>query len=435
MSARRLVLKFFILMLVIGSLALPAFGQSTSTAPIVLLESRGPITPVMLDYIERGITYAQTQNAQAIILQLDTPGGSVDLMNKIIQRIDTSPLPFIVYVTPETAMAASAGSLITMAADLSAMSPNTTIGAASPVGSQGEDIEQTMESKVKELLKATARNLTASRPEAARLLAEDMIETAKAVTVDEALEVGLIDIKAADIHDLMRQLDNRQVGGTTLHTAYAPELTLENSLIEQLLLLIVNPNLVFLLLAIGLQAILIELSSPGGWFAGFLGVVSLLLAVYGLGLLPVNYFGLLFIVLAFVLFILEMKTPGLGGLTAAGTISFVIGALVLFNSHQVPGFPKVSIPLVLGMAVILAASFLAVVTIGLKAQVVPVQTGTEALLGQQGFVVEALDPVGMVQAAGELWQARSTVKNEFMPVNTEVVIDEVDGLTLVVRKA
>ena len=431
-----------IILTVIFLLALlPAVVQAQSDGSnpvIVVMTSKGAVTPVLIDYLERGISTATARDAEAIILQLDTPGGSVDVMNEIVQIIRNSDIPVIVFVSPENAMAGSAGTIITLAGHVAAMAPGTTIGAASPVGSQGEDIEQTMESKVKEILKASVRNLTASRPPEAIRLAEETIESAIALTVDEALEVGLVDIKARNVNDLITQLDGREVivtGSTrTLNMDNAILLEVNNTFIEGLLLMLVNPNLVFLLLSLGIQAILIEISSPGGWVAGFLGVVCILLAIYGLGVLPVNYFGLLFIVLAFVLFILELKTPALGGLTAAGVVSFITGALVLFNSIQVPGFPQVSVPLVIGMGIFIAATFLLVVTLALRAQRSPIKMGREALIGQKGFVKEALDPIGMVQVGGELWQAELEDGEEHLPANSRISVTAIEGLKLIVRK-
>jgi len=206
-------------------------------------------------------------------------------------------------------------------------------------------------------------------------------------------------------------------------------------LIEEVLNTLTDPNLVFLLLAVGVQAILIELSSPGGWVAGFLGAVALLLAVYGLGVLPVNWFGLLFLAIAFVLFILELKTPALGALTAAGAISFIAGGLILFNSTPMPGFGGVSVPLVVGTGIVLAASFFGLVTFALRAQKTPIQTGREVLPGLVGVARTELNPAGMVYAAGELWSAQLAESGEALPAGTRVEIVAVEGLLLKVRKA
>jgi membrane-bound serine protease (ClpP class) len=320
----------------------PVGAQDTAPEAVVLTID-GPITQIMDDYLARGISIAESRRADIIIVQLDTPGGSIDTMNNMIQKIRRSNIPIIVYVAPQNAVAGSAGTLITLAGHAAAMAPETTIGAASPVGGQGEDIGEAMESKVKEILRATARTLAQGRPPEAIELAEETIETARAVTVDEALAIGLVDIKATDFDDLLDQLDGRTVQvnnrPVVLETAGANIHVVEYSFIEQVLQTLINPNLVFLLLAIGVQAILIELSNPGGWVAGFIGVVCLLLAFYGLGALPVNWFGIIFIVIAFVLFILELTTPTMGFLTVAGAIAFISGALILFNTVEVPGFP------------------------------------------------------------------------------------------------
>lgn len=429
----------FLLAVVLSILQGATTVQAQGSAPLAItLIAEGPVTPVMAGYIERGLQIARDQNAEIVILQLNTPGGSIDVMERIVSAIRNSPVPVVVYVSPRNAMAGSAGTIITLAGHVAAMAPETTIGAASPVGSQGEDIGETMESKVKEMLKASVRTLTKNRSPEAIKLAEETIEKARAVTADEALEIGLVDVIARDVPDLLNQLDGRKVlvlgEEVTLQTRGAIERPVKNTLIEQVLQLLVNPNLVFLLLSIGVQAILIELSSPGGWVAGFVGVVCLILAIYGLGILPVNWFGILFIILAFVLFILEIKTPTIGALTVAGAISFIVGALVLFNSTRLPGFPAVSTPLVIGMGIFIAASFLTIVTFALRAQHAPIRTGREALLGQIGVVVDNLNPRGTVHVAGEAWMAE-TEDNSFIPEGERVQVIRIEGLRLIVRKA
>ncbi len=442
---KRRVSPWIWVLMVILSLALTAgrsgvaFGQQANPK-VVQLTIDGPITPIINDYLGRGLKAAERRNADLVVLQLNTPGGGIDTMNSMIQKIRGSSIPVVVYVAPRDAMAGSAGTLITLAGHAAAMAPETIIGAASPVDSSGQDIATTMESKIKEALKATARTLTQDRPAKATQMAEQAIDQAKAVTVDEALAVGLVDYKAFDVPDLLDQLDGRTVkltsGPVTLHTQNADIVNIPFSFIERVLQTLIDPNLVFLLLALGIQAILIEMASPGGWVAGFIGVICLLLATYGLGLLPINWFGLLFLVVAFVLFILELKTPSLGLLTAAGTASFIGGALIMFNSVDIIGVPKLSVPLVLGMGVFLAASFLAIVTVALRAQRTPVLTGREALPGRTGTARSTLNPNGTVYAAGEMWQAE-VVPGEECPLEegSKVLIVEVKGLTLLVKKA
>jgi membrane-bound serine protease (ClpP class) len=328
-------------------------------------------------------------------------------------------------------MAGSAGTIITLSGNLAAMAPNTTIGAASPVGSQGEDIGQTEQAKVKSILEATVRTLTQGRPPAATQLAQDAIETAKAATVDEALQVGLIDFKAADVQDLLRQLNGRKVkigtGEKTILTDNATVVEVPLNFIEGLLGLLTNPNIVFLLLAVGAQALLIELSNPGGWVAGFIGAVCLLLAVYGLGILPVNWFGILF---------LDIKAPTHGALTVAGVCSFIIGALVLFNSMRTPGFQPVSVPLVIGTGIFLGMGFFVAMTLAVRAMHRPVLTGTAILVGRIGTVRRELNPRGQVQVAGELWSAELTDDQSGpLPPGSQVQVTGIEGLRLKVRKA
>jgi membrane-bound serine protease (ClpP class) len=408
-------------------------------SPLVLaLKVDGTVTPAMAEYLDRGIKIAAQRNAELLIFEMNTPGGSVDIMNRMVQSIRGSSVPVVVYVSPRGAMAGSAGTVITLAGHIAAMAPETAIGAASPVGSQGEDIGQTMESKVKEILKATVRSLAERRGETAIKLAQDTIETAKAVSVKEAKEAGLIDFIAADTDDLIRQLDGYQVetasGLHTLHLSNAETVTLPNTLIEQVLQLLTNPNIVFILLSIGVQAILIELSSPGGWVSGFIGVICIALAIYGLGILPVNWFGLIFLVLAFILFIVDIKAPTHGALTAAGVGSLIVGGLVLFNSPNVPSFQRVSVPLVIGMSVFTGALFFLVLMLALRAQRVPIRAGMEAVAGRMGVARSAIDPEGMVQAAGELWSAELIDGEEPVAKGERVEVVEVEGIKLRVRK-
>jgi membrane-bound serine protease (ClpP class) len=206
------------------------------------------------------------------------------------------------------------------------------------------------------------------------------------------------------------------------------------NIVEIVLGLLTNPNIVFILLAIGVQAILIELSQPGGWVAGTIGAVCLALAFYGMGLLSVNWLGLVFVILAFVLFFMEFQTPTHGALTAVATASFIAGALILFNSPATPEFERASVPLVVGTGIALAAVISLVIALALRARRLPIAMGGETLVGQSGDVRRTLDPKGMVQAKGELWSAESE-GGERLEAGTRVVVARVEGLRLIVRKA
>jgi membrane-bound serine protease (ClpP class) len=394
----------------------------------------------MTEYLARGLEQASAKNAEVIILQLNTPGGSVDLLTEMVEIIRGSAVPIVVYVSPRGAIAGSAGTVITLAGHVAAMAPETAIGAASPVSAEGQDIEETLETKLKELLKAQIRSLAEGRPEEAIAAAEDTVENATALSAREALEIGLVDIIANDVSDLLRQLDGWEIettaGTRTLDTRYIQTEEVEFRFIEELLGILTNPNIVFLLLSIGVQAILIELGSPGGWVAGFIGVVSLALAAYGLGILPVNWFGLVFLATAFVLFFLELKAPTHGALTLAGVVAFIVGALVLFNSAETPQFSRVSVPLVVTMGILTAGTFFLAVTFAIRAQRTPIRMGQSSLLGRVGKVKISIpkNGQGKVHLAGELWTAELAEGEKPIEIGQRVEVVRIEGVRLVVKR-
>jgi len=416
----------------------PVRGQD-SAPQVLVMQVNGPVAPAMQLYIDRGLTYAADSGFSLVIMQLNTPGGAIDTMNLIVQRIRSSPVPVVVYVSPNGAMAASAGTLITLSGHASAMSPDTTIGAASPVGSSGQNIDTTEELKIKEVLKATARELARDRSPQAIQLAEQTIDNASAASATEAVNIGLVDFQATSVADLVAKLNDFQVkvlgAPVTLHTQGANLVDLPKTIIEEGLQFFTDPNLVFIFLSAGIWAILIEISSPGGWVAGFVGATLLLLALFGLGILPVNWTGLLFLALAFILFILDIKAPTHGALTIAGTISFVAGGLILFNTVRVPGIPEISFPLVIGTGVFIAGSFFAVLTLALRAQSAPLLTGHQTLVGKVGLIKTAVDPKGQIQVAGELWSAHMVEGEAPLQVGDRAEVTGIEGVILWVKKA
>lgn len=437
MLKRFLLLLWIAILVLLPLLATPVLAQED--APLVLLlTAEGPLTPSMLGYLERGLDAAEGQGAEAVILMLDTPGGNVDLMNEIVQVIRNSITPVVVYVAPPGAIAASAGTVITLAGHASAMAPETAIGAASPVGGEGEDLGETIEAKEKNILKALVRSLSEERGEEAIQVAEDTIESAHAVSATEAYQIGLVDFIAENVPDLMDLLDGYQVttidGEVTLETANALVTPFDPTFIESLLGVLTNPNIVFLLLTVGVQAILIELSSPGGWIAGFIGAVCLALAAYGLGVLPVNWFGLIFLAIAFVLFILDIKAPTHGALTAAGVASLIVGSLVLFNSPGTPSFLRVSVPLVIGVSLGTAAIFFVILTIALRAQRAPIRMGQESFIGRTGTTRTPISPIGTVQLGGELWTSELAEGEDPIPEGAQVEVIEIKGVRAIVRR-
>jgi len=437
-------IKIFSLLAVVvllGALALAAQAQSDSPQ-VFVLSIDGPISTSLAEYLERGLKAAEAQNAEVVILKLNTPGGGTDVMSRMVSAIRASEIPVVVYVTPRGAVAGSAGTVITVAGHLSAMSPETAIGAASPVGVEGENLNDTLEAKIKAIIKAQIRSLAEGRiPPEAIAAAEDTVENASALSAIEAYQIGLVNFLADDLTDLLRQLDGQTTetaaGLVTIDTQFAQVEEFSLSFIEEVLTMLTNPNIVFLLLTIGVQAVLIEISSPGGWVAGFLGVVSLALAGYGLGILPVNWFGLIFIGTAFVLFILELKAATHGALAAAGVGSFITGALVLFNSADTPDFYRVSVPLVVVMGVLTAAVFFMTITFTLQAMHSPAQIKQKSLVGRLGRARTAITSrsSGQVNLASELWSAELEPGSPDVAAGEVVEVVSVEGLRLRVRKA
>jgi membrane-bound serine protease (ClpP class) len=423
-----------VLAVVVAGLANFANVAGAQGKQALVLTLDGALSPAQVGYLQRAIGQAQGPDTVVIILQLNTPGGDITLMQTMVSLIRGSQVPVVVFVSPRGALAGSAGTVVTLAGDAAAMAPETVIGAASPVGSQGQNLDTTEETKLKEALKAEVRTLAAQRPPAAIALAQDAIQTAKAATADEAHSAGLVDFLANDVPDLLRQLDGYTLTMNgqkrTLHTAGLQVVDVDMNLLESALNLLTDPNVVFLLLALGAQALLIELSNPGQWIPGVVGAVSLALAFYGLGVLPVNWFGLVFVGLAFVLFILEVHSPSHAALAITGTASLVIGALVLFNSPGTPDFLRVSVPLVVVTSIVIAAGFVVLVTFALRARQRPLAVGIQTLVGKEG---EMRTP-DSIQVAGELWSALpADGANTHLEAGQHVVVAAVQGLKLLVR--
>ncbi len=394
------------LVLILTSL-LSSVVNAQAEGQVLVMEVTGPVTPVMLSYIERGIREAEDRDAEALVLMLNTPGGDVDLTKRIIQAIVASDVPVVVYVWPRGAFAASAGTFITLAGHVAAMSPNTSIGAASPVSGQGEEISETLKDKIVNILQADIEGLAQRRGERAVEWARQAVSEARAATAEEALELGVIDFIATDLSDLLRQMDGLEVTlhnqELTLHTEGVSTEELPMTTVERLLHTLTNPNIAFILMTLGINGILFELSSPGGYAAGVVGVICLLLAFYSLGVLDVDYTGLLFIALAFVLFVVDIKAPTHGVLTVGGIVSFVLGSLILFNSP----FYAVSRNLVIGVGLATGGFFAFIITKAVAIQRRPPTTGVEGLIGALATVRTDLTPVGTVFLKGERWDAEA----------------------------
>lgn len=413
------------------SVAAQTFGQSERVVKVARFE--GPVTPVLASYIERSIEAAEAQDAAALVIELDTPGGSVDITKTITQRMTSARVPVIVYVTPSGAHAGSAGTFITLAGHLAAMAPGSSIGAASPVGSEGQDLDETLKAKATNILVADIKNLAERRGEKAVEWAGRAVSEAAAATAQEALSLGVIDAVAVDLDDLLRQLDGKTVNvagePVTLDLAGAATDPVALSPLESLLNQLVNPAFAAILLTIGINAILFELSSPGGFALGIVGAVCVLIAFYALGTINANWTGLAFVILAVVLFILDLKAPTHGALTVGGIASFVFGLYLLYNTSDVP----VPWGPIVGSALATAAFFAFAVAKVVTMRRRPAYAGMTTMVGQVGVVRRPLEPEGMVMVNGELWQAES--ESGALPSGAAVIVTRQDGFRLWVRPA
>ncbi|MFZ0134148.1 MAG: nodulation protein NfeD [Desulfobacterales bacterium] len=374
---------------------------------IYTLKVNAAIGPGVADYITSGIATANEQEAAILIIELDTPGGLAESMRVIDKAILASRVPIAVYVSPSGARAASAGVMITMAADIAAMAPGTNIGAAHPVGGGGQEINKTMSEKVVNDMVAQARSIAEKRGRNAAWV-EKAIRESVSATETEALKKNVIDLIAKDTDELIRKLDGREIKDKgRLKLADAGKVVLTENLRDRILRTISDPNIAYILLMVGLAGLYFELSHPGAIFPGVIGGISIILAFFALQALPINTAGILLILLSIVFFVLEMKIASYGLLSIAGIVTMVLGSLMLFKSSS----PEMRISLtVLVTTVLLVSGFFAVVAgLVFRAQVSQPRTGANGMIGKIGVVRLPLTPDGKVFVHGELWQATAGV--------------------------
>jgi len=395
------ILLYFLLLIGLPH-ALPA-------QKIVALTLDGAISPVTAGFIQRGIKKAEKEKAQCLLIYMNTPGGLLKSTRVIVGNILESPVPVVVYVSPAGAHAGSAGVFVTMAAHIAAMAPGTNIGAAHPVTMQG-GMDTIMNEKSTNDAIAFIRTIAEKR---ARNIewAENAVRRSESITGAEALQKKVIDLMATTTQDLLEQIDGRTVavnsGVVVLHTKGAEVNELEMSFIETLLNIISDPNIAYILLMLGFYGLLFELYNPGAIFPGIVGVIGLILGLYSLHTLPVNYAGLALIVFGIVLFLLEIKITSYGLLTIGGIVSLLLGSLMLIRDDSSFEFVRISRSVILTFTIVSALFFLLVVGAGLKAQRAKPVTGPEGFIGAAGVTLEALDPTGTVRVQGEIWQAES----------------------------
>jgi membrane-bound serine protease (ClpP class) len=405
-----------------------AAGFAAEPPDIYIIRIADAISPGTADYIKSGIRKAEDNGAACIIIELDTPGGLAESMRLIVQNILASRVPVVVFVSPGGARAASAGVMITMAADIAAMAPGTNIGAAHPVGAGGQEIDDTMSEKIINDMVAQARSVAEKRGRNAEWV-EDAIRESVSVTETEALKGNIIDLIANDTEDLIRQLNGRQIKDRgKLELDQANKIVLEESLRSKILRTISNPNIAYILMMIGLAGLYFELSHPGAIFPGVIGGIALVLAFFAMQTLPVNYAGILLIALAIIFFIMEMKITSYGLLSVAGIVALLLGSLMLFEGDT-PDM-KLSWQVLLPTIVVVSGFFVAVASLVFRAQMSKPTTGAGGLVGEIGIVKKALRPEGKVFVHGELWHARA---QEPLDENAKVRVVKVVNLFLEVE--
>ncbi len=395
-----------------------------------MLPYSGVINPVASEYVDKGLEKARALGAQALVLQLDTPGGLDKSMRLIIKSMLASPIPVVVYVAPSGSRAASAGVFITIAAHVAAMAPGTNIGAAHPVALGGGKMDKTMIEKVENDAAAYIRSL-AERWGRNADWAEEAVRKSVSIQASEAVEKGVVDLLAPSLEELLAKIDGRalQAGGrtVTLATAGAPVVTVSMTLKQRILSFLSHPNVAYLLMLLGFYGIFFELSSPGAVFPGIIGGIAIILAAYALQLLPVNWAGLALMALALVLFLLEIKVPSHGALTIGGVVALTLGSLMLFDSPD--PLLRVSLKVIIPAVVVTSGFFIFLVGKTAQAHRARVTTGREGLVGAEGVVREWADGHGTILLRGELWKAES---QSALVSGQEVTVTETDGLTLTV---
>ncbi len=406
-----------------------------SSETIHVLKIDGSINPATSEYLREEITRAEKENAHAIIIELNTPGGLLESTREIVSNFLTSKIPIIVYVTPSGSQAASAGVFITLASHIAVMSPGTNIGAAHPVSTQGE-MDSVMSEKVTNDASAFIRTISEKRNRNVEW-AEKAVRQSISITETEALQQHVIDFVAPTIQAVLDSLDGKKiVFDTHIVTLSTKNAVLKNYEMDwrmKLLDLLSNPNVSYILFLIGIYGLFFELYNPGAVFPGVVGAIALVLALYSLNTLPVNYAGVALILISIILFILEIKITSYGMLTIGGLVAFFFGSVMLFHSDSSFDFALgVSLGVILPALLCTAGFFLFAIGAGIKAQKKKVSTGIQGLINETGITLTELNPKGEVRIQGEIWKAESNEGK--ISKETSIIVTNIEGLLLKVRK-
>ncbi len=423
-GVRKLLLSGILPFLLVNMIATPGFSS-----PIVVAGVEGTIDPATAKYIVMTLEKAERMDAELLLIELDTPGGLMESMREITSEILNSSIPVVVYVAPPGARAASAGVFISAAAHIVAMAPSTHLGAAHPVGLGPSQMDSVMSGKVESDAAAQMRALANQRGRNVEWY-EQSVRQSVSATADEALELGVIDLIATDRNDLLKKIDGMEVelAGDVKKVIGSMDRELVEipmGLRDKLLHYLANPNLAYIFLILGFYGLYFELSNPGSIFPGVVGVILLLLGIFAMQMMPVNYVGILLIAFGMFLFLIELKIPSHGLLTIGGVVSLVLGSLMLFDSTD--AFYRVSWAVLIPVVAVTVAFFVFAVGMGLKAQRKQPTTGREGLIGAVAQVTEPLTPQGKVFLQGELWFASA---DEDIPAGSNVRIKAVTGMKL-----
>ena len=382
---------------------------SLTAQKVISIKIDGTINPVIADYIHDGIAKAKKENAECIIIHLNTPGGLLKSTRVIVSDILESEVPVVVYVSPGGAQSGSAGVFITLAAHIAAMAPGTNIGAAHPVSLQST-MDSTMSEKVTNDAAAFIRSIAEKRHRS-MWWAENAVRRSYSYTETEALRDSAIDLIAKNDKDLLSQLDGKKIEvASEIKTLHTKDATIENyemGLLEKILNLISDPNISYILFLVGIYGIMFELYNPGSILPGIVGVISIILAFYSMHTLPINFAGLALIIFGIILFLLEIKIVSHGLLAIGGIISLLLGSLMLVRASSSLEMVQISRVVIISATAVTALFFLFIVGAGLRAQRRKVVTGLEALAGLTGEALDRLNPLGTVKVHGEIWKAES----------------------------
>lgn len=425
---QRMTKRFFIFLSIIFLSPSLSFAQK-----VISINVNESINPSSAEYIQQGIEKAEKENAECLIINLNTPGGLLTSTRDIVTNIMQSKVPVIVYISPSGAHAGSAGTFITLASNIAAMAPGTNIGAAHPVTLEGKT-DAVMNEKVTNDASAFIRTIAEKRGRNIQW-ADDAVRNSVSITEQEALEKNVINIVAVNEKDLLKQVDGKQVqmGTATkiLHTANATVENLEMGFFQKVLSRLSDPNIAYIIMMLGFFGLLFELFNPGAIFPGIVGVICLILAFYSMSSMPVNYAGLALIIFGIILYLLEIKIVSHGMLAIGGTISVLLGSMFLFRASPADNFVSLSYTVIFSVTTVTTLFFLFIITMGLRAQRAKPVSGANALIGQTAVSLSALDPSGQVSVVGEIWRAVSL--SDPIKANENVIIKEIKELTLYVE--